>query len=360
MKKIVCLIESLGSGGAERQISYLASLLKKEGYKVELWTYYPNDFYKYILDDVDVTYRYIPEAQPKLKRIFVLRRELKKANPDVVISYLDTPSCIASAIKLLGGRFKLIVSDRNTTQKTTKREKIRFFLFRFADWIVPNSYSQEQYIKSNFPNLSPKVQTITNFVDTDFFLPDQTKQTTHEHTELLVVGRIMPQKNVLRFIEAVNTAREKGANIRVKWFGNSADDTYANSCNQLISSRNMREYFEILPATKNILEEYQRADLFCLPSLFEGFPNVLCEAMSCGLPVLCSNVCDNPNIAEDGANGYLFDPSDLEDMIDKLVKMSQLKKSTIEMMGERSRMIAEQKFSKEKFVNSYLKIITQE
>lgn len=357
MKKIICLIESLGSGGAERQISYLASLLKNEGYNVELWTYYPNDFYKYILDEAGVTYRYIPEANSKLKRVFILRRELKKAKPDTVISYLDTPSIVACVIKCLGGKFKLIVSDRNTTQKTTFREKVRFFLFRFANWIVPNSYSQEKYIKSNFPNLSKKVRTITNFVDTNFFVPDQTKRTIHEHTELLVVGRVMPQKNVLRFIEAIKIARDRGCDIRVKWVGNAIDKNYANSCDQLISTCNLEAYLKIIPARKEIIEEYQRADIFCLPSIFEGFPNVLCEAMSCGLPVLCSNVCDNPNIAENGENGYLFDPNNLEDIVDKLIRTCSLKKTDLKNMGERSQEIARRKFSKEKFVESYVKII---
>ena len=45
MKKVICLIESLGSGGAERQLTYLASQIKGRGYNVEVWTYYPNDFY---------------------------------------------------------------------------------------------------------------------------------------------------------------------------------------------------------------------------------------------------------------------------------------------------------------------------
>lgn len=55
---------------------------------------------------------------------------------------------------------------------------------------------------------------------------------------------------------------------------------------------------------QSIEVEYRKADVFCLPSLYEGYPNVVAEAMSCGLPILCSNVCENPYIVEEGAMAF--------------------------------------------------------
>ena len=52
-------------------------------------------------------------------------------------------------------------------------------------------------------------------------------------------------------------------------------------------------------------------DAFCLPSFKEGYPNVIVEAMSCELPVLCSKICENPVIVEDNINGFLFDPHNI-------------------------------------------------
>ena len=68
-KKIICLIEDLCSGGAERQLTGLAVLLKEQGYDVEVWCYYPNNFYLQTLVDGNVPYRYIPKAESKKKRI---------------------------------------------------------------------------------------------------------------------------------------------------------------------------------------------------------------------------------------------------------------------------------------------------
>ena len=228
MKKIICLIASLGSGGAERQLTGLAVLLKQQGYDVEVWTYYPNDFYLPTLKDGNVKYRYIPEAQRKSKRLSVLRKELKKANPDTVIAYLDTACMVACIIKALGAKFKLIVSERNTTQHLSRRERLKFFLYRFANYIVPNSHTQSDLIKRNFPFLAHKVKCITNFVDTGVFVPAKTK-IERTPKRILTVARIMPQKNVINYIKAIKKVVDKGGVLRVDWYGNSVDGNYYNT-----------------------------------------------------------------------------------------------------------------------------------
>lgn len=357
MKKIICLIDHLGSGGAERQICYLASFLKKEGYNVELWTFLPNDFYKYILDNASVKYRYIPNASPKKQRFFVINRELKKASPDVVISYSPGLSMVACIAKLLGGKFKLIVSDRNTTQKTTLREKIRFFLFRFADWIVPNSYSQEKYIKNTFSRLNRKILTITNYIDTELFKPIQRSQNRDRQLTVLVVGRVMEQKNPIRLIEAIRLLFLENLNFKIKWVGNPADKELFNQCIALINEYSLSEVIKFYPPTSEINKEYQEADIFCLPSLYEGYPNVLCEALSCGLPVVCSSVCDNPILVSPEENGVLFNPLSVESIAAALRKILKMMPDQRKKLSDNNRKRAIEIFSKEQFVYKYKNLI---
>jgi glycosyltransferase involved in cell wall biosynthesis len=107
----------------------------------------------------------------------------------------------------------------------------------------------------------------------------------------------------------------------------------------------------------SIHEEYRKADVFCLPSLYEGFPNVLCEAMSCGLPVLCSNVCDNGYIVKNKENGLLFDPNNIDDIKSKLVEFYLLPKSVRLNMAKSSRKISIQLFSKDLFLKKYIDIL---
>lgn len=355
--RILCIIESLGSGGAERQLSGLAVMLKQKKNDVEVWYYVNKDFYLSDLIENNVVAKYLPDACPAKKRFFALRKHIKQFNPDTIISYSASSSMITCLIKMLGGKFKLIVSERNTTQRIDKRERFKFFMYKWADCIVPNSFSQRDFIGRHFPKLLQKTIVITNFVDTNKFSTFSKKSSKNDVLQMVCVGRLMPQKNIPLFIEAVGGVVKKGYKVKVDWFGQTFDTDYTNMLNTKIKEKNIIEQFCFHEPSSNIQDEYHKADVFCLPSLYEGFPNVLCEAMSCGLPVLCSRVCDNPHIAQDGVNGYLFNPRNVEDIIETIIRFINLESDSQQEMGKKSREIAVSLFSSEVFLEKYLDII---
>ena len=357
MKRILCLIENLGSGGAERQLTGLAVMLKQHGYDVEVWYYVKNEFYLLYLQDNGVVGRYLPEANNSRKRFFALKKHIKAYHPNTIISYSASSSMIACVLKFLGAKFRLIVSERNTTQKLTRSEKIRFFCYRWANVIVPNSHSQTKFINDHFPELSGKVKVITNFVDTEIFKPADEPISAHEETRMVCVGRLMPQKNLPRFIEAINKIIAAGYKLHVDWFGKDLNDAYSEECHKTIIDYHLEQVFVFHAPSFNIQEEYQKADVFCLPSLYEGFPNVLCEAMSCGKPVLCSRVCDNPNIVSEDENGFLFAPLNLDDIVTIIERYLDLPQEKQNEMGNKSREFAVRLFSKDSFIQKYITII---
>lgn len=357
MKKILCLIATLGSAGAERQMSGLAAMLKKSGYDVEVWYYIRKEFYLSYLEKNDVVCRYIPEAGNAKWRYFALNKRIRKYAPDVVISYSKSPNMITSMMRLLGARFKLIVSERNTTQVINPSERLKLFLYRGADAIVPNSHSQESYILNNYPQLSDKTIAITNFVDTEVFVPAKQPHHSSGRIRIICVGRLAPQKNVTTFLKAMSIVVQNNNTIKVDWFGHDHADEYARTCYDSVEKLELTDNFEFHPATTDIVTEYQKSDIFCLPSLYEGFPNVLCEAMCCGLPVLCGNVCDNPYIIEEGKNGLLFNPKSAEDIAEKILEICKLSVEERIIMGERSLGIAKEKFSKKIFIKKYINLI---
>ena len=357
MKYILCLIESLGSGGAERQIAGLAVMLKQHGFKVEVCYYVKKEFYLSYLLENGVGHCFLENASNPIKRFFAIKKHIREYRPDTVISYSASPSMIACFLKLLGAKFNLIVSERNTTQKMDRREKLRFFLYKWANHIVPNSQSQGAFIDKHYPNLSKKLKVITNYVDTDLFVPLDSVIPEHDDLRIICVGRLMPQKNILLFMEAISRVLNDGYNIHVDWYGQDLKDDYSKKCHHTLKFLNLSNVFVFHAPSSNIHNEYCSSDVFCLPSLYEGFPNVLCEAMSCGMAVLCSRICDNPNIVKEGENGFLFNPHDSRDIANIIELYLSLEPDRKIEMAHKGRERAVNLFSRDCFIEHYISIL---
>lgn len=354
-KRVLCIIENLSQGGAERQMIGLASMLAKDGNKVQIIIYDADLFYLPLLKDTGVNCIYLEKAKNKLLRIPIVTKYIKHYNPDTVIAFLNTPSIIACLAKIVLKKFKLIVSERNTNLRLELRDRIKFMLYKYADYIVPNSYSQTEYIKAHYPRLQKKLVTITNFSDTNYFSPIQRDYNT-EVLKISCVGRICEQKNIKRFIHAIKQVVDEGISLRVDWYG-LAFQPYADECVNLLKHLELEDVFRFHKETSNVRSVYYHSDVLILPSIYEGYPNVVCEAISCGLPVLCSNVCDNPIIVRDGDNGFLFNPHSVSEMSSTIIRFAKLSSEKRKEMGKRSREIALANFSMDKFFEKYKKLI---
>ena len=356
MKKVLLLIDSLGSGGAQRQLVGLAVLLKQRGYDVSVATYHDDKFYVDTLLDACVPYIYIKRAHNTKRRIWAMAGYIRKVRPEWVIAFLATPSIAASIAHIFNRSFRLIVSERNTTQTIGWNERIRFRLFRTADYVVSNAYAQTRFIEEHFPWLGEKALTIVNFVDTDYFHP--VERTRREVPEIVVVASIWEPKNTLGLIRAVRLMKDDGWRFHVSWYGKVGSGTeYFHQCEQLICELGVEDCISLLEKTKQIRDKYRQADYFVLPSFHEGTPNVICEAMACGLPIACSDVCDNARYVHPGENGVLFDPRSAESIAEALQGLLGVSEDVWLKYRRRSRELAVEVFSKERFVESYIELI---
>lgn len=356
MKKVLCYIDELGPGGAERQITNLAILLKNRGYEVDVYCYHPNYFYEYALIEHD-----IPLIKLKLKKnnywskMKNTWKVFHAKQYDAIIAYSDGPVIIASVIKLLNHKLHVIVSERNTTQTVTIKDRIKFFLYNFADFIVANSYTQTNFIKNKFRTLRNKVYTITNYIDSEKFSPSSSK-IKHEGLNIIVVARHSKQKNVPTFIKAVKIAKEMNVRFHVDWYGDDGGGS-RELHEKLIEQYHVEDVLSFKSSKPDIEKYYKMADVFCLPSLYEGFPNVVCEAMCSGLPVICSNVCDNPFLIENGVGGLLFNPKDPFDVALKIKEISLLPNEELLKMGQFNRAKGKRLFDASVFIDKYIQLI---
>lgn len=356
MKKIILFTDSLSSGGAQRQLVGLAIMLKDVGYDVAVATYYAMDFYKSWLDGYGVNNIIVPKANNTLKRTVAVRSFFKKEKPDCVISYQETPSLVACIAKVTGCKFRLIVSERNTTQKIGMNERVRFFLYRWADAIVPNSYAQRDFLSAHYEWMKSKIKTITNFVDLKYFNFVERKK--RNKPEIVVVATIWASKNTLGFIDAIKVVVAEGCSFHVSWYGKSESNIeYFERCQQKIEKYKLQDYITLKEKTTQIMLAYQDADFFCLPSFYEGTPNVICEAMSCGRPIICSDVCDNSLYVKEGENGFLFNPYDSKTIVDAIKRALEVSDDKYYTLCKHSRRKAEMLLSEKTFRDKYIKII---
>lgn len=354
--KIILLSDSLGAGGAQRQLCGLAVMLRNEGHEVELAYYHDDEFYKEYLDSNNIPNRLLKNASGILKRIYSVFKYLKRQSPDWVIAYQETPSILATICRVLGLKYKLLVSERNTTQYLGIKEKIRFNLYKWADSIVPNSYTQATFLITKYPWMKTKLTTITNFVDLAHFQYYEKKRCNIPI--IVVAASIWPPKNTLGLIESVNILKKRSLKFKVQWYGySSANQTYYDQAINLINKYELNEYVELLPKTSQIHKVYMQCDYFCLPSFYEGVPNVIAEAMASGRPVICSDVCDNSRYVTEGENGFLFDPNNSENMANAIEQALNVSDEKYEILCKRSRQLAEQLLSTESFVDKYIKIL---
>ncbi|OAD45667.1 glycosyltransferase [Polaribacter atrinae] len=359
-KKILCLIPSLGTGGAERQMVMLIKLMNEHAIKPTVLTYYSEE------TDYDkslIVHRISINKKGKIKKVINIIKSILSEKPDVILSFGDTPNIISVLVKILRNKTKIVVSERNTSQNYNLSTKFRFNLYRLAYKIIPNSISQTDFINKNAPFLNNKIKTITNYTDINIF--NFEKKDREKKFKIGIFARYHSQKNILLFLEVVSELNKKGHNVEFHWFGNKFFDlnnqatkhsAYYLKCEEKRKQMKLSNVF-FNSFVFNVVEEFTKFDAICLPSIYEGFSNTLSEAIACGKPLLVSNVCDNIYFAKEGVNGFLFSPSSKKEMLEAIENMLELNNDELNNFQLNSREIAENLFSKERFINEYLDVL---
>jgi len=357
--KIVCLIDNLSAGGAQRQMVMLAKLLKQNGHDITILTYYPHDFFLQEVLDFGIRYKCIEESRP-LYRIIKIRRELRLLKEGLVVAFLKTPVLLAELSSLPYKKWKLIVSERNADARNDRQLIFRRLLHTLSDYVVVNSYTNQELISKNAPWLK-NVRTIYNCVDSEYFSPGvcKKKEKSNNRLKVVAIGKYSSQKNIIGLIRALDyTIKNYEINIQIDWYGDKVlgSDVYKNAEKE-IKRLNLNNIFFLHWPSKLILDIYRKSSVIILPSFYEGVPNVICEAMSCGLPILASDINDNSRFITSGVNGYLFNPYDEIDISNAMIEFFKLTESSRELMGLSSREKAKRIFGKDVFISEYLEII---
>jgi glycosyltransferase involved in cell wall biosynthesis len=367
--RVVLLIDCLGSGGAQRQLCLLAVLLKKQGMDVSVLTYHPHEFFLPLLRTAGIEYACL-EARSIGHRILRLRRALRRGSQDVVLAFLEGASLYAELAAIPRRSWGLVVSERAAFRGSDVQTRFRWLrnCHRIADYVTTNSHANRLMIERSAPALAGRVVTVYNATDLEAFSPAASANPVRPGPLRIVVAATFRSiKNPLGFIEAlmIANARSKSLRFQLDWYGRlpgatdaRADrDAYESACG-IIQRHCLQDCVRFHPPTASIGDVFRGADVVALPSLFEGLPNVVCEAMACGRPILMSDVSDAGNLVKHGHNGFLFDPSSSQDMAGAMLQFAALSAQQREIMGRRSREMAERMFDPATVAARYAEILS--
>ena len=364
--RVTCCIDSLGQGGAQRQMSMLAVLLARRGYDVDVLTYRPADFFDPVVQAAGVPIRRLPPSG-KLQRARAVRRAFSHRPPDVVIAYLSGPGVYAELANLPRRRFGLIVSEFAVPGDTVRlAHRLQLAVHRMADAVVTETDHVRRLLVGAAPWLADRTVVIRNGVDLREFRPrngDGADRGGAGPTRVLVMAGYRPEKNPFGMLGAMEHLRRlaPGARVELDWFGSTSvadgrDDVY-RALKSAVRARGLEDVFRLHGAVRDCARLYRRASLVCLPSFWEGCANVICEAGASGVPMVVSDIGDNREFVIDGVTGSLADPHVPETIADAILRFHRLPAAAKREMGRRARARAEALFDPSRFVDDYTALI---
>ncbi len=172
-----------------------------------------------------------------------------------------------------------------------------------ADRIIVAKKADQEALLARYALDAGKIRVIPNFVDTARFVPDPNEP--REAGRICCVARLEPQKNLFALLDAIGGI----SGVRLSLIGEGSLRTMLERHTKM---RGLPVDFLGTVAHEQLPKVLQCAELFVLPSHYEGHPKALLEAMACGVPVLGTNVPGIRGVIEHGKTGYLCGTSAAE------------------------------------------------
>lgn len=316
--RILYVIDSMAKDGAESQLLKTLERLKPDEYEVYvILSRTEGERFRELTALPCVRDVTILKSEGKKRKIlenaFALGGVIKAIQPDLVHSWLWYSNFLSGLSNRLGlwRRIPLIVSQRgdyHARYSTFRLWITEKFIYNSADILLTNSVQIQQHLQ----NLYPKkiIYSIPNFLDlpTEEWSPTQRDSS---EKRIVCVGRFASEKGHRYLIEALNRLDCTDFSWQCSFLG---DGELQSELSDLSENLNLTDKITFPGFCDDVYPVLLQADLFVLPSLHEGSPNALIEAMGLGLPCIASDVGGIKDLMENGKNGILVPPKDSDSL----------------------------------------------
>lgn len=343
-RRIVIVISDLGAGGAQRVVSNLAGVWVRAGMKVSVVTFseahadlvrLPERVDRRSLGGYSPSSGLFSAVWSNLRRLRFLRKAIREAAPDVVIAFLGATN-IMTIVATAGLRVRTVVCERNDPARQHLGrgwEFLRRRLYRYADLVTSNSESALATLKDYVPSEQ------LSFVPNPIAPPESIKPATFPFRVVLTVARLTPQKAIDCLLRGFARIAEvqSGWGLVIAGSGDQEPSLKALAADLGISSR-----VTWLGHVASPWEYFAAAEIFVLPSRYEGMPNALLEAMHAGVPPIISSAVKEAagDLVVEGESGIVFETNDVDGLagaLSTLISDEHLRMSVASAARERMR-----------------------
>jgi len=194
-------------------------------------------------------------------------------------------------------------------------------------------------------------------IDISRFIPEKKKKSKQKKFTFLLVSRLIYDKGIVEYVEAVKHLRENGVDAEFQLLG-AKDPIHRRGISEEIINEWVRNNsIDYLGSTKDVRPFIENANCIVLPSYREGTPRTLLEAASLEKPIVASKVAGCTNIVEDEHNGLLCEVMNASDLASKMDQMMNLSEEKRMEMGKNGRSLVKSKFKEEFVIDKYLDTI---
>lgn len=314
-------------GGIERALSVLANYFSDKGFKVSFISCLSGERFYKLNNNIDI-------IEPESKRgkgimnallfypsiILFIRKTVLRINPSTVLAFGDWFSPLV-LFALYGTNYPVYISDRTSPDYKFKFPipQLKKIFYPTSAGFIAQTKRAAGYKRIQFKN-KLNIKIIPNAIREVKIFPEIKRQKI-----ILYVGRFAWEKGPERLIKAFGCIKEKnGWELHMAGSG-----PLLEPMKKLAIELGLEKEIKFFGKVENVDELYAKASIYVLPSVLEGFPNSLCEAMACGLPVVCFDTIPYEDILTDGFDGIVAKSTDaksLSNSIELLMNSDEIRK----------------------------------
>jgi glycosyltransferase involved in cell wall biosynthesis len=309
--KILFLTRELNGvmGGLERQIMMISHHLARQNLEITIVSLEKAPGKPFFSDFTEgINLRSIIAGDPsqpanfrtRFSRQLKFQKILRETNPDIIVTFMIGSLIFAKPLAFIN-QIPIILSERNSPDiyQLTSAKRFKWLYFLIMSFAHKITVQFPSYMNKYPSFLRRKIVCIPNQV------PQVTGKMGYSKNNEIVfgyAGRFSFQKRIDLLIESFSKLNQDFPDTRLLIFGYGEQQKHLEG---IVSQLKLFSSVEFREEQSEIEEAFDEIDIFCLFSLWEGFPNVLAEALAYGIPSVGFTSCDGVNdLIQDGINGW--------------------------------------------------------